>query len=50
MQGISILILVLLEVLFIWVTMEQKENKGSLVMGMLVSIAILLPIMYILNN
>ncbi len=50
MQGISILILGLLELLFLWVTLEQKENKGSFVIGMLVSLSILVPIMYILNN
>ncbi len=50
MQAISILILGLIELLFLLVTIEQKENKGGMVVGMLITIILLIPIMYIINN
>lgn len=49
MQGISILILVLIEIMFTLITLSQKE-KGAFTVGTFITIAILIPIVYILNN
>ncbi len=49
MQRLSIVILGLIELLFIIITFEQKE-KGSFTVGIAITMLVLIPLMYIINN
>ncbi len=50
MQGISILVLLLIELIFILVTLTLKQKKGAFTVGTFITIMIWIPIFYIINN
>lgn len=50
MKGVSIAALLVIEVLFILVTLTLKEEKGAFIVGTFITIMIWIPIFYIINN